>query len=184
MPKSRRFKSRKSSKRIKHRRATKKYRKHRRHRSRVNNGVKRVYMKGGYGPGAGPVGSSWGPNPDSWPNGMGGNESKGNHYSHYPYGIGVGGSDTPVSTRGDLANLYPQNGGSFFPISQDIINMGRSAMYGATKFVSDLGGSANLPVNPDVTHQKIGADSNILTYEPPNVREYANQSISYVSSIV
>lgn len=168
MPKSRRLKSRKSSRRSKQRKSTKKYRKQRRHRSRINKGVKRVYMSGGYGPGAGPVGSSWGPNPNSWPNGGSGYDSKGNHFSPSPYGIATGGPD-PAMPSNNLANLNYQSGGAF-PFSQTIVDMGRSAMYGAEKLYSNITGSANDPVNPNVTEQEhLDQNYKMISYNPPDV---------------
>lgn len=183
MPKSRRLKSRRSSRRIKHRKSTKKYRKHRRHhsRSRVNRGIKKVYMKGGYGPGAGPVGSSWGPNPSTWPNGGSGNNSMGNHYPQSPYGMAVGGQD-PAIPSNNLANLRLQSGGGF-PFTQDLVNMGRSAMYGASKFLADVGGSANPPVDPDVTQQGIDERYKTISYNPPNVAQDRIDSDNIVSRI-
>ena len=199
MPKHRSLKSRRTNKRstVRHRRhkhVTKKHkvRKHHRHsrssHKKRHHKVKKVYMKGGYGPGAGPVGYSWTPNNSSWPGvyaSNGGNTNGmpfSNHYQYNSSGTGVGGQDPAISTRGDLAEMNYQNGGGIIP--QDLINLGRQASYGVSNFLSDLRGSVNPVVNPSVTEdQPINHNVRLIESKIPNIQDFVTASSNDVSNM-
>lgn len=140
----------KSTRRNKHhRKSHKSHKSHRRHK-------KHYMMRGGYGPGAGPVGYAWKSEPSTWPGAYassGGNTNgmaMSNYYGYNSQGTGVGGLDPAISTRGDLANLHYQNGGGML---QDLFNLGDSTKYDVSNFFHKLYGSVNNPTNPDVTKQ-------------------------------
>jgi hypothetical protein len=169
----------------KHKKSSKKHRKNYKHR-RSNSRNRRV-MKGGYGPGAGPVGYSWKSDPASWPGAyasQGGNTNGmqlSNFYKYNSTGTGVGGPDPAISTRGDLADLYYQNGGG---IPQDIINLGRSTMDGAKTFMADLGGYADKPISSNVTIQpNINDNYKVISSETPKISQYVSDSSSEVANI-
>jgi len=191
MEKNKSLKSKKS-KRVRHRytrhkKSTKKHRKsHKYYKQRRNTKHRRI-MRGGYGPGAGPVGYSWKSDPATWPGAYashGGNTNGmqlSNYYQYNSSGTGVGGSDPAISTRGNLADLYYQNGGG---IPQDIVNLGRSAIHGARSFMADLGGYADKPINPSVTNQPhINTDHKIISGVTPNISDFVRESAAEVSTM-
>jgi len=152
---------------------------------RRNNNKKKV-MKGGYGPGAGPVGYAWKPDPSSWPGAYassGGNTNGmtlSNHYGYNSQGTGVGGLDPAVSTRSDLANLHYQSGGGLF---QDVANLGDAFNYKFTDFFSKLNGTVNPPTDPTVTKQFINNDDEVSAPQPLNLNRIINHSTNQVSRI-
>jgi hypothetical protein len=144
-------------------------------------------MRGGFGPGAGPVGYSWKADPSTWPGAYasnGGNTNGmtfSNHYQYNPQGTGVGGLDPAISTRGDLADLYSQSGGGAF---QDVINLGRSAEFGVKDFFSQVYGTVNPPTDPNpVKHQFASDNYKVISSEVPNIRNIVKTSADSVARI-
>jgi hypothetical protein len=191
MPITKRLKSKRSKRVKKNNRVTKKYRRHTKLKLSRHNKIKnKRIMRGGYGPGAGPVGYSWSPNPSSWPGvyaSTGGNTNgttTSNYYSYNSDGTGVGGSDPAISTRGDLANLNIQKGG-YFPFSQDIINMGRQALYFGKDTVNGFFGPANEATNPSPTSQSQLSLQNpeIIEHKSIDVEKYVQDATTEVAGI-
>lgn len=173
---SRRPRQKKSRRHIKPRKTHKIHRKH-----------KRQYrMRGGYGPGAGPVGYSWKSEPSTWPGAYasnGGNTNGmtfSNYYGYNQQGTGVGGLDPAISTRGDLANLHYQNGGGAF---QDLINLGDSSLYKVSDYFSKLNGSVNEPIDPNVTKQFNNNSVPINLPRTLNLSQIISESANNTSSI-
>lgn len=176
----------------KNKRNTKKHIRHNKHKQRrvKNNKSKRhnkkKVMKGGYGPGAGPVGYAWKGDNSTWPGAYassGGNTNGmtfSNHYGYNSQGTGVGGLDPAISTRSDLANLHYQSGGGMF---QDIVNLGDTVNYKFTDFFSKLNGAVNPPTEPNVTKQFINNDDNVSVPQPLNLNRIINHSTNQVSRI-
>ena len=153
----------KHSTRSKNKKTTKKHHKKRKtYRRNKKHNYKKKIMKGGYGPGAGPVGYAWKSDPSTWPGeyaSKGGNTNGmtfSNYYDYNSQGTGVGGLDPAISTRGDLANLYYQSGGGIFSNAIDLGN------YKIADFFDKLNGSVNQAINPDVTKQFNNSNSNFI----------------------
>ena len=143
-------------------------------------------MRGGYGPGAGPVGYSWKGDSSTWPGAYassGGNTNGmtfSNHYSYNSQGTGVGGLDPAMSTRGDLAELNYQKGGG---VVQDLFNLGDSTKYNVSDFVSKLYATANSPTDPDVTKQFIDENHKIISTQPIDVNKITIESANAASKL-
>lgn len=143
-------------------------------------------MRGGYGPGAGPVGYAWKSDPSTWPGeyaSRGGNTNGmtfSNYYGYNQQGTGVGGLDPAISTRGDLANLHYQSGGGMF---QDLINLGDSSYYKVSDFFSKLNGSVNNPVDPTVTKQYNNNSESINLPNTLNLNKIITESANKAASI-
>lgn len=171
-----RHKSGKRHTKTKYRKTHKSPRRHKKH----------YRMRGGYGPGAGPVGYAWKSDPSTWPGAYasnGGNTNGmtfSNYYGYNSQGTGVGGLDPAISTRGDLANLHYQSGGGMF---QDLINLGDSAKYNVSDFFSKLGGSVNSPTNPDVTNQLSHNPTQVNLPNTLNLKQIVTDSANKTSAI-
>lgn len=147
---------------------------------------KKKVMRGGYGPGAGPVGYAWKGDTSTWPGAYassGGNTNGmtfSNHYEYNSQGTGVGGLDPAISTRSDLANLHYQSGGGIF---QDIVNLGDTVNYKFTDFFSKLNGSVNPPTNPNVTKQFTNDDNAVEVPDALNLNRIINDNSKQVLAI-
>ena len=152
-------------------RKTRKHRINQHKKSQRKN--RRNKMRGGFGPGAGPVGYSLDSgNISTWP-GVGGNDQgMGNHYPLSASGTPSGLPDPPISSRGipepfsssmkyggrkKRRHNNRQRGGGLIP--QDLVNLGRSIQYGASSFVSKIMGDVNNPVNPMPTKDQVIDDN-------------------------
>ena len=112
---------------------TKKHQKH--HNKRRNH--KKTY-KGGFGPGACPVGFPWqAGNIGSWP-GVAGVPGQSNYLELSKVGVPAGPFDPPLSSR-------LMNGGGLIP--QDLVNIGRDFMYNVNSAYNAFNGY-KAPVNP------------------------------------
>lgn len=188
------LKSLKRKQHPKNKRSTKKHIRHNKHKQRhvkskkykSKRHYKKKVMKGGYGPGAGPVGYAWKGDNSTWPGAYassGGNTNGmtfSNHYGYNSQGTGVGGLDPAISTRSDLANLHYQSGGGIF---QDIANLGDHANYKFTDFFSKLNGAVNPPTNPNVTKQFINNDDEVSVPQPLNLNKIIDDNSKQVSNI-
>ena len=136
-------------------------------------------LRGGFGPGAGPVGYAYQPgNVGTWPGVAGFNYGQGNHYAYK--GTPSGMFDPPLSSRNDPVRY--QSGGGFIP--QDLVNLGRSVGYGLSSLVSNVTGSVNTPVNPLPTKdQGIDANYKILESSIPNLNRITHNASSQVARI-
>lgn len=148
---------------------------------------KRHYrMRGGYGPGAGPVGYAWKSEPSTWPGeyaSNGGNTNGmtfSNYYGYNQQGTGVGGLDPAISTRGDLANLHYQSGGGMF---QDLINLGDLSTYKVSDFFSKLNGSVNDTVDPNVLKQFNNNSESVKLPTTLNLSKIISDSANKAASI-
>lgn len=174
----------KHNRRSKHKKSTRKHHKqrktYRRHKKQTH---RKNFMRGGYGPGAGPVGYAWKSDPSTWPGeyaSNGGNTNGmtfSNYYDYNSQGTGVGGLDPAISTRGDLANLHYQSGGGIF---QDIGNL---ANYKIPDFFAKLNGAVNPPVNPDVTKQYNNSNPEVNIPNTLNLNKIITNSSNQVASI-
>jgi hypothetical protein len=190
MPKNRTLKSKHSKRNLKHKKHTKRHHKHKKYNRKSKrhnfNNIKRIVLRGGYGPGAGPVGFPWKSDESTWPGAYasnGGNTNGmqfSNYYQYNNQGTGVGGLDPAISTRGSLENLYLQSGGG---IGQDLINLGRQAGYNVNDFISSLNGSVNEASNPNVTNQPINENYKIINYQNPNINQIISESANKVSNM-
>ena len=83
---------------------------------------KRHHLKGGYGPGAGPLGFAWvGKDVNTWP-GVAGVDGQSNYLPLSKDGVPAGLLDPPISTR----NSVQGGGGLSDLMPQDLVNVGRS----------------------------------------------------------
>lgn len=136
-------------------------------------------LRGGFGPGAGPVGYALQPgNVGTWPGVAGFNYGQGNHYAYR--GIPSGMYDPPLSSRNDPVRY--QSGGGLIP--QDLVNLGRSVGYGLSSLVSNVTGSVNKPVNPLPTKDQV-IDSNykILESSIPDLNRITHRASTQVAKI-
>lgn len=176
--------------RRKHKKSTKRHYKSRKpHKSNKTHRKyrkQRKIMKGGYGPGAGPVGYAWKSDPSTWPGAYasnGGNTNGmtfSNYYQYNTQGTGVGGPDPAISTRGDLADLHYQSGGG---VTQDLINLGDSVNYKFSDFFSKLYGSVNQSVDPNVTKQFLNSEDTTNTHNTLNLDNIVKTSANKAASI-
>ena len=137
--------------------ANKKTRRHVSKNKRTKNrggkcGCQHKKQRGGYGPGACPIGYSWeGSNVDTWPGAIGNPSSitMSNHYSLSKAGVGP--APPPISSRN-------QNGGGRLTalMPQDLVNFGRSITSGVTGVIDGWKGipvqasSKPLPTNQPI----------------------------------
>ena len=161
--------------------------------------TKRKQHKGGYGPGAGPVGYSWdGSRPISWPgvslnnNGV----TQSNHYMLSNKGIPSGLSDPPEPTnqKGGRRKMHKKlrsrkrrhqkGGGSITAlVPQDIVNVGRTVVGTLQDGVNSWKGTPeNISFNPNPAYQPV-IDKNtqfVGTYTPDitNIYSSANSSVA------
>lgn len=174
----------KSTRRTKHKhRKTKTHRKthksHRRHK-------KHYMMRGGYGPGAGPVGYEWKSEPSTWPGAYasnGGNTNGmtfSNYYGYNSQGTGVGGLDPAISTRGDLADLHYQSGGGMV---QDLINLTDLGKYNVSNFIHKLYGTVDDPTDPSVTKQLSETPTQVNLQNTLNLKQAIIDSANKTAAI-
>jgi len=173
---------------------------------KINKSRKMKVYRGGFGPGAGPVGYPlvYG-NVSSWPGVSGNDQGMGNHYELSKVGIPSGPFDPPMSSR-EIAQPFSSSfkyggssrrrntqrrghlrkrryrGGGLLP--QDLVNLGRSVGYGLSSSVSNFFGSVNHPVNPLPTEsQGIDKDYKIIQSKIPNLHNISKNSYNEVASI-
>ena len=96
-----------------------------RNRMRSNrNRMRSNHLRGGFGPGAGPVGFSWNGNDvNTWP-GVAGVDGQSNYLPLSKYGVPAGLPDPPMSTS--TINNRQYGGGLTDLLPQDLVNFGRS----------------------------------------------------------
>jgi hypothetical protein len=146
---------------------------------KVRKHQKHYRMRGGYGPGSGPVGYPWKSDEATWPGAYassGGNTNGmtfSNHYGYNSQGTGVGGLDPAISTRGDLANLHYQSGGG---MGQDLINSIDLGKYNVSDFFSKLYGTVNPPTDPTVTKQFLNPEIQPSIPSTLNLNEIITES--------
>lgn len=150
-------KSMRSNKRSNKRKTIKKYkRKHIRHR-------------GGYGPGAGPVGFAWvGKDPNTWP-GVAGVDNQSNFLPLSKYGVPAGAPHPPENTSElNIKNNSTMRGGGGLMdlVPQDIVNFGRSLTGGVQGAI----------------YGYQGVDRPYSTYPSPTTQPGINHNIKYIDN--
>jgi hypothetical protein len=175
------------------------YKKSQRKTQRKNRIIK---MRGGFGPGAGPVGYPLdGGNTSTWPGVSGNDQGMGNHYPLSASGIPSGPLDPPISSRG-IPELFSssmkyggggkrkrrgnrQKGGGLIP--QGLLNLGRSIQYNASSFASKFMGDVNHPVNPMPTKDQVidssNANSNNDNNNNININRVSNTNANSINNM-
>jgi hypothetical protein len=141
--------------------------------------IKRKY-KGGYGPGAGPVGFAWkGENIGTWP-GVAGVAGQSNFLPLSENGVPAGLLDPPVSTRN---NLY--GGGLTDLIPQDLVNFGRSLTGGIQGTIYGYQGVERpySSYSSPTDQPAINADYKYISSSPPDISKIHQNAGKMVASI-
>ena len=163
-------------------RHTKKYTRHRKtfrnkRKSYKRKSYKRKHIRhrGGYGPGAGPVGFAWeGKNPNTWP-GVGGVDNQSNFLPLSKYGVPAGAFEPPMNTSElNIQNNSTMRGGSGLMdlVPQDIVNFGRSLTGGVQGAIYGYQGIDR----PDSTYPSpttqpaMSENFKFIDSNPPNIR--------------
>ena len=96
-------------------------------RKSIRHKNRRTRHRGGYGPGAGPLGYAWvGKDVNTWP-GVRGVDGQSNYLPLSKYGVPAGGFEPPMNTsEANMTNKSMQGGGLMDLVPQDIVNFGRS----------------------------------------------------------
>lgn len=162
------------------------------HRVKKAGRKTRHLMRGGFGPGAGPVGYAWNGNNGTWPGvyASEGNNTSGMTMSNFlpvsKIGIAVGGVDPSLSTRNDIPQVHStaaqikaiQAGGNFLPSS--IANAGNSLLYQGKSVYSDFMGSPDAPVNPLPTIQPIDEKITFIPASAVDIPKMTNMAAQEV----
>jgi len=101
--------------------------KHKKNRKSHKQGKRRTRHRGGYGPGAGPLGYAWvGKDVNTWP-GVRGVDGQSNYLPLSKYGVPAGAFEPPMNTsEANMTNKSMLGGGLMDLVPQDIVNFGRS----------------------------------------------------------
>lgn len=141
--------------------------------------LKKAY-KGGYGPGAGPVGFPWkGENIGTWP-GVAGVAGQSNFLPLSENGITAGLLDPPMSTRN---NLY--GGGLTDLIPQDLVNFGRSLTGGVEGVVYGYQGVERPYSSYSSPTDQPGINTNykLISSNPPDISKIHQDAGKTVATI-
>ena len=141
--------------------------------------LKKTY-KGGYGPGAGPVGFPWkGENIGSWP-GVAGVAGQSNFLPLSENGVPAGLLDPPMSTRN---NLY--GGGLTDLIPQDLVNFGRSLTGGVEGAVYGYQGVERPYSSYSSPTDQPGIETNykLISSNPPDISKIHQNAGKTVATI-
>ena len=102
--------------------------KHKKSRKSRKQSKRRTRHRGGYGPGAGPIGFAWeGKDPNTWP-GVAGVAGQSNFLPLSKYGVPAGTFEPSMNTsEANLTNKSMQGGSGLMDlVPQDLVNFGRS----------------------------------------------------------
>jgi hypothetical protein len=150
--------------------------KHIRRKSKRSRRKNKKTYKGGYGPGAGPLGSAWiGKDINTWP-GVAGVPGQSNFLPLSKVGIPAGPFDPPISTRN-------MNGGGLIP--QPLVDFGRSLTGSVQETIYGLKG-VNIPdnINSSPTNQPtMDREYKYLNTIPSDINSIHQQAGKMVASI-
>jgi hypothetical protein len=145
---------------------------------------RRTRHRGGYGPGAGPVGFAWeGKDPNTWP-GVAGVDNQSNFLPLSKYGVPAGGAlNLPENTS--ETNMKMSGGGLSDLLPQDIVNFGRSLTGGLEGVLYGYQG-VDRPISayPSPTNQPgINENFKYIDSSPPNIKSIHLNAGRHVASL-